>query len=149
MAVKGPVPAEDYEIEFGKARVVQEGGQITVVAIGAMVQRAVAAARELGDKGFSIEIIDPRTVSPLDTNTILASLKKTGRLLIVEEVFSPCSLSAEIAAHAADSGFDSLDAPVKRINCAFTPTPYSPALEKAVIPSIETIAGAMRGLIQE
>ncbi len=149
MSVKGPVPAEQYEIEFGKARVVQEGRQMTVVAVGAMVQRSVAAARQLAEEGFSIEIIDPRTVSPLDTNTILTSLKKTGRLLIVEEVFAPCSLSAEIAAHAADAGFDSLDAPVKRINCAFAPTPYSPVLEKAVIPSVETIAGAMRSLIKE
>ena len=149
MSVKGPVPAEEYEIQFGKARVVQEGRQITVVAIGAMVQRAIAAARQLEDEGFSIEIIDPRTVSPLDTKTILDSLKKTGRLLIVEEVFAPCSISAEIAAHAVDLGFDSLDAPVKRINAAFAPTPYSPILEKAVVPSVETIATGMRSLIKE
>jgi 2-oxoisovalerate dehydrogenase E1 component len=149
MSVKGPVPAEPYEIEFGKARVVQEGRQITVVAIAVMVQRVLAAARQLTEEGYSIEVIDPRTVSPLDTTTILASVKKTGRLLIVEEVFAPCSLAAEIAAQVADSGFDSLDAPVKRLNGAFAPTPYSPVLEKAVIPNVESIAEAIRSLINE
>jgi 2-oxoisovalerate dehydrogenase E1 component len=149
MSVKGPVPAEPYEIEFGKARVVQEGRQITVVAIALMVQRVLTAARQLTEEGFSIEVIDPRTVSPLDTTTILASVKKTGRLLIVEEVFAPCSLAAEIAAQAADAGFDSLDAPIKRLNGAFAPTPYSPVLEKAVIPNVESIAEAIRSLINE
>ena len=125
---------------------VEQGARVVVADINPSGGNQVA--RELGE-GFSVEIIDPRTVSPLDTNTILTSLEKTGRLLIVEEVFEPCSLSAEIAAHAADSGFDSLDAPVKRINCAFAPTPYSPVLEKAVIPDVGTIAQAMRSLIKE
>jgi 2-oxoisovalerate dehydrogenase E1 component len=149
MSVKGPVPVEPYEIDFGKARVVQEGSQVTTVAIGAMVHRAVSAARQLGEEGFSIEIIDPRTVSPLDTGTILSSVKKTGRLLIVEETFAPCSVAAEISAVVADAGFDSLDAPIKRLNGAFAPTPYSPVLEKAVIPNAESIVAAMRSLASE
>jgi 2-oxoisovalerate dehydrogenase E1 component len=149
MSVKGPVPVEPYEIEFGKARVVQEGRQITVVAVALMAQRVLIAARQLAEEGFSIEVIDPRTVSPLDTNTIFTSVKKTGRLLIVEETFAPCSIAAEIAAQVADSGFDSLDAPIKRLNGAFAPTPYSPVLEKAVIPSVERIVEAIRGLIKE
>jgi 2-oxoisovalerate dehydrogenase E1 component len=144
MAVKGPVPEEDYEIEFGKARILQEGNQVTVVGIGHMAQRALAAAQ-----GISAEVIDPRTVSPLDTATILQSIKKTGRLLIVDEAFAPCSLGAEIAAQMADIGFDYLDAPIRRINGAFAPTPYSPTLEPAVIPSQDQVAAAIRALISE
>lgn len=149
MSVKGPVPEESYEIEFGRARVLQAGTRITVVGVALMAQRALAAARQLAGEGISVEVIDPRTVSPLDTETILASVAKTGRLLIVEEVFGPCNIGAEIAAHAAAEGFDSLDAPVRRLHGAFAPTPYSPTLEAAVIPSIDTIADAIRKLAKE
>jgi pyruvate/2-oxoglutarate/acetoin dehydrogenase E1 component len=109
-----------------------------------MAQKALAAAKDTG-----AEVIDPRTVSPLDTTSILLSVKKTGRLLIVDEAFSPCSLGAEIAAQIADLGFDYLDAPIRRINGAFAPTPYSPTLEPAVIPSQDQIAAAIRRLINE
>ena len=149
MALKGPVPRQSYEIPFGKARVMREGEQITVVAVGLMVHRTLAAARQLADEGLSIEIIDPRTVSPLDIESILASVRKTGRLLIVEETFAQCSLSAEIAAQVAGAGFDSLDAPIRRVNGASVPTPYSPPLEAAVIPNEQVIAEAMRQLIRE
>ncbi|HUR46193.1 MAG TPA: dehydrogenase E1 component subunit alpha/beta [Candidatus Saccharimonadales bacterium] len=149
MASKGAVPVEPYEIEFGKARIVREGNNVTVVGIGFMAHRALLAAEALATEGISVEVIDPRTVSPLDMETILASLKKTGRLLIVDEAFAPCSLGAEIAARAADSGFDDLDAPIRRLNGAFTPTPYSPPLEKAVIPQVDDIVQAMRELIKE
>ena len=128
MATKGPVPAEPYEIEFGQARVAREGSDVTVVALALMVQRSLAAAEQLAKEGISVEVIDPRTVSPLDTDTILASVKKTGRLLIVDEAFSPCGIGAEIAARVADAGFDDLDAPIRRLNGAFAPTPYSPPL---------------------
>ena len=149
MATKGPVPAEPYEIEFGKARIAREGRDVTVVAIALMVQRSISAADQLAKEGISVEVIDPRTVSPLDTDTILASVKKTGRLLIVDEAFSPCSLVAEIAARVADTGFDDLDAPIRRLNGAFAPTPYSPPLEKAVTPQIEDIVKAIRELTEE
>ena len=149
MAVKGPVPDEPYEIEFGKARVLHEGRQLTVVGIAAMAQRALAAARQLVTENLSVEVIDPRTVSPLDTQTILESLKKTGRLLIVDEAFAPCGLGAEIAAAVGHEGFDYLDAPIRRVNGAFAPTPYSPVLESAVIPGLDTITEAMRSLIAE
>src|SRR4051812_14391815 len=149
MAAKGPVPAEPYEIEFGKARIASEGSDLTVVAIGFMVQHSLAAAEQLAKEGFSIEVVDPRTISPLDTVSILASVKKTGRLLIVDEAFAPCSLGAEIAARVADAGFDDLDAPIRRLNGAFTPTPYSPSLEKAVTPQVEDIIQAMRDLLDE
>jgi 2-oxoisovalerate dehydrogenase E1 component len=149
LATKGAVPEESYEIEFGRARVVRSGAQVTVVAIGAMVPLALTAAAQLNQEGVSVEVIDPRTVLPLDTGTILTSLAKTGRLLIVDEAFSPCSVASEIAACAADSGFDDLDAPIRRLNGAFTPTPYSPALEAAVVPSAGAIAQAIRRLMAE
>jgi len=149
MATKGPVPPEPYEIEFGQARIAREGRDVTVVAIALMVPRSLAAAEQLAKEGIAVEIIDPRTVSPLDTDTILASIKKTGRLLIVDEAFSPCSLGAEIAACVADAGFDDLDAPIRRLNGAFAPTPYSPSLEKAVTPQVEDIVKAINDLIEE
>jgi 2-oxoisovalerate dehydrogenase E1 component len=149
MSVKGPVPAEPYEIEFGKARVVREGRDMTVVAIGVTVHRAVEAAERLGADGMSVEVIDPRTTSPLDVESILTSVRKTGRLLVVDEAFGPCGIASEIAAHVADAGFDDLDAPIKRVTGAFAPTPYSPTLEAAVVVSTDAIAQAMRELASE
>jgi len=149
MSLKGPVPAGSYEIEFGKARVLREGRHATVVAIAFMTQRALAAATELAAEGISVEVIDPRTVSPLDTASILASVRKTGRLLVVDEAFAPCGLGAEIAAQVAEAGFDDLDAPIRRVNGAFVPTPYSPALEPAVTPNVAVIANAIRALVNE
>lgn len=149
MSMKGPVPAEPYEIEFGKARLLREGRHVTVVAIAFMTQRALAATIELAAEGISVEVIDPRTVSPLDTATILASVHKTGRLLIVDEAFAPFGLGAEIAAQVAEAGFNDLDAPIRRVNGAFAPTPYSPVLEAAVIPDVAAIANAIRALVNE
>ena len=96
-----------------------------------------------------MEVIDPRTVAPLDVDTILESVEKTGRLLIVDETFAPCGIGAEIAAQVADRGFDSLDAPIRRLNGAFAPTPYSPPLEAAMLPDVAAIARAIRELSQE
>src|SRR6266542_6621691 len=149
MATKGPVPVASYEIEFGQARVAREGCDLTIVTIALMVPRSLAAAAQLASEGVSVEIIDPRTVSPLDTGTILASVAKTGRLLIVDEAFPPCGFGAEIAARGADAGFDDLDAPIRRLNGAFVPTPYSPPLEKAVTPQVEDIVRAIRELLEE
>jgi 2-oxoisovalerate dehydrogenase E1 component len=149
MAVKGPVPVESYEIEFGRARIVRAGTHVTVVALALMVQRALSAAELLMEEGISVEVIDPRTVSPLDTDAILSSVAKTGRLLIVDEAFAPCSLGAEIAASVADAGFNNLDAPIRRLNGAFAPVPYSPPLEKALVPDVDTIAQSIRDLMAE
>ena len=149
LAIKGPVPEENYEIPFGQAKVVREGTDATVVAISLMVHHAIKAAEELAAEGISIEIIDPRTVSPLDTETILRSVAKTGRVLVVDEAFQPCSVASEIAAQIADAGFDDLDAPVKRLNGAFTPTPYAPTLEKAIVPQVEDVVKAIRALLEE
>ena len=149
MAVKGPVPVESYEIEFGKARIARAGTDVTVVALALMVQRALAAAESLIKEGISVEVIDPRTVSPLDTDAILASVAKTGRLLIIDEACAPCSLGAEIAAQVADAGFNDLDAPIRRLNGAFAPVPYSPPLEKALVPDVDAITRSIRDLISE
>jgi 2-oxoisovalerate dehydrogenase E1 component len=146
---KGPVPEEDYEIDFGQAAVVREGRDVTVVSLALMLRRTLAACERLAADGISVEVIDPRTVSPLDSETILRSVQKTGRLLIVDEAFSPFGLGAEIAARVADAGFDDLDAPIRRLHGAFAPTPYSPALEKAVVPQVEDIEKSIRELLEE
>lgn len=151
MAMKGPVPEpeEDYYIPFGQARIAREGKDVTVVALTLMVRKTLEAAEALAKDGISVEVIDPRTVSPLDTDTILESVKKTGRLLVIDESFQPCGIGAEIAAQIMDKGFDELDAPVRRMNGGFTPTPYSPSLEAAIVPNPKTIAQAIRDLIKE
>ena len=96
-----------------------------------------------------MEVLDPRTVSPLDTFAILASVRKTGRLLVVDESFGPCGLASEIAAQVADAGFDDLDAPIRRLHGAFAPTPYSPTLEAPMIPNAGAIGAAIRELVNE
>jgi len=149
LGMKGPVPTEDYEIEFGRAAVVREGRDATVVALAMMVHQARKACETLAKEGVSVELIDPRTVAPLDADTIARSVAKTGRLLIVDEAFAPCGVGAEIAAQLADRGFDHLDAPIRRLNGAHTPTPYSPSLEAAVVPNPAQIAQAIRDLVAE
>ncbi len=149
LSVKGPVPTDDYEIEFGQARISRAGRDLTIVAIAHMVSQAELAADQLAAEGISIEIVDPRTISPLDSTTILKSVAKTGRLLILDEAFGPCGIGAEIAARIADAGFDELDAPIRRLNGAFVPTPYSPPLEKQVTPSVESITNAARDLLSD
>ncbi len=148
-ATKGPVPTESYEIEFGKARVVREGTHVTVVALALMLHRALAAAEQLAAEGISVEVVDPRTVSPLDTDTIVASVAKTGRLLVVDESFGPFGFGAEVAARIAEVGFNELDAPIRRVAGLFAPTPYSPTLEKAMVPQVDAIASALRSLANE
>lgn len=149
LAIKGPVPQESYEIEFGRAAVVREGNDVTVVALALMVHQALKACGVLAREGISVELIDPRTVAPLDVETIHASVRKTGRLLIVDETFAPFGFGAEVAASIADAGFDALDAPIRRLNGAHTPTPYSPPLETAVVPGLDAIVQAVRDLIAE
>jgi 2-oxoisovalerate dehydrogenase E1 component len=149
LGVKGPVPERDYEIDFGQAAVVREGKDVTVVALALMVRKTLEACNRLAQQGISVEVIDPRTVSPLDGDTILASVHKTGRLLIVDEAFAPFGLGAEVAARVIEAGFDDLDAPIRRLSGAFTPTPYSPPLEKAVVPQVDDIERALRDLLEE
>jgi 2-oxoisovalerate dehydrogenase E1 component len=149
MQVKGHVPAAHYEIPFGQARIVRPGTDVTVVAFSLMVQHSLKAAEQLASEGISVEIIDPRTVSPLDIDSILRSLSKTGRILVVDEAFGPCGFASEIAAHMADAGFNDLDAPIKRLHGAQAPTPYAPTLEQAMVPNVQQIAQAIRELVRE
>lgn len=149
LATKSRVPEDEYYIEFGRAAVTREGSDITIVALAMMHHRAIEASEILAKEGISVEVIDPRTVSPLDTETILNSVSKTGRLLIVDEAFSPCGFGAEIAAAVGAAGFDDLDAPIRRLHGAFTPTPYSPPLEAAIVPNAAQIAQAVRDLLAE
>jgi 2-oxoisovalerate dehydrogenase E1 component len=149
LASKGPVPETAYEIPFGEAAVVREGRDVTVVALARMVHRSLEAAVSLAGDGISVEIIDPRTVAPLDIETIGRSVAKTGRLLIADEAFAPFGVGAEIAAEIADRFFDELDAPIRRLSGLHTPTPYSPPLEAAVVPDTSAIANAIRELVAE
>jgi 2-oxoisovalerate dehydrogenase E1 component len=149
LSARGPVPEGDYEIPFGRAAVVREGTDVTVVALARMVHLAREAAGALAGEGISVELIDPRTVAPLDAAAILESVRKTGRLLIADEAFAPFGLGAEVAAQVADLGFDDLDAPIRRLNGRHTPTPYSPPLEAAVVPDAAAIVQAVRDLIAE
>ncbi len=146
---KGPVPEEEYYLPFGQAAVAREGTDVTVVALALMVRKTIEAADKLAAEGISVEVIDPRTVAPLDINTILESVHKTGRLLIVDETFGPFGVGGEIAAQVVDLAFDDLDAPIRRLNGSHTPTPYSPPLEAAVVPNPGSIAQAIRDLIAE
>jgi 2-oxoisovalerate dehydrogenase E1 component len=149
LTMKRHVPQDDYEIEFGRAAIVRQGRDVTVVALARMVHLALSVCEELEREGISVEVIDPRTVAPLDTESILQSVARTGRLLIVDEPPSPCGFAAEIAAQVTDAGFNDLDAPIRRLTGAFTPTPYSPPLEAATVPSAAAIADAIRSLVKE
>ncbi|HSQ55552.1 MAG TPA: transketolase C-terminal domain-containing protein, partial [Gemmata sp.] len=149
LTLKGAVPASVYEIPFGEAAIVREGKDITVVALARMVSRTAEVAEGLGREGISVEVIDPRTVAPLDVETIGRSIAKTGRLLIADEAFGPFGVGAEIAAQIADRFFNELDAPIRRLNGLHTPTPYSPPLEAAMVPSTEALTSAIRELMAE
>ena len=149
LGLKGPVPEEDYAIPFGQARLARPGNDITVIAIAHMVRKTLEACEALSREGVSAEVIDPRTLAPLDTAAILESVRKTGRLLIVDETYGPCGVGAEIAAQVMEQAFDDLDAPVRRLNGAHTPTPYSPPLEAAVVPGTDSISQAIRDLLAE
>jgi 2-oxoisovalerate dehydrogenase E1 component len=149
LTIRGDVPQEYYELPFGQAVVLREGSDVTIVSLAQMVHRSLEAATALESEGISVEVIDPRTVAPLDTDTILRSVAKTGRLLIVDETFAPFGLGAEIAARIVESGFDELDAPIRRLHGVHTPTPYSPTLERAIIPNAEDIVRSVKKLIDE
>jgi 2-oxoisovalerate dehydrogenase E1 component len=143
---KGPQPPDDHIVPIGRARVVRDGTDITVVSVSRMVHEAVAAADAVASDGISVEVIDLRTVAPLDTATILESVAKTSRLLIAHEAVVPFGIGAEIAATVARDGFWTLDAPIERVGAAFTPPPYAPSLEHAWLPDRDTIAAAVRRL---
>jgi len=144
---KGPVPEEVYTIPLGVSNIVREGEDLTVIATGKMIELAVQAADELRGE-IDVELIDPRTVVPLDEETILKSIMKTGRLLIVDEDYERCGFSSEVAAIAAEKGFHSLRAPISRIATPNVPIPYNPSLEEHVLPSRTDVVRAARHLVK-
>ena len=141
-----PVPEEPYRLPLGKARVLREGDDVTLVALGAMVPLALRVARELEGEGTSVEVIDPRTLSPLDSETILASVAKTSRAVVVHEAAQFCGFGAEVAAQISEHGFWDLDAPVARVGAPHHPIPYQKDLELLTLPDARKIADAIRGL---
>lgn len=141
---KGPVPEEPYRVPFGVADVKREGSDVTVVAISAMVPRALEAAEILAGEGIDVEVVDPRTLSPLDEETIIGSVTKTGALVIVDESPPRCSVASEIAAVVSEEAFDLLNAPVRRVTAPHTPVPFAPSLESAYAPSVQRIVDAVR-----
>ncbi|MBC8447764.1 MAG: dehydrogenase E1 component subunit alpha/beta [Chloroflexi bacterium] len=149
LALKGPVPDGEYLIPFGQAAIRRAGTDLTVVGVGFTVQQALDAAELLTAEGISAEVLDPRTLAPLDIGTILASVHKTGRLLVVDEDFAPCGVGAEIATQVMERAFDDLDAPVRRVNGLFAPAPYSPALYEPMVPTVKSIVQAARELLAE
>jgi 2-oxoisovalerate dehydrogenase E1 component len=146
--MKGPKPPADYLVPLGKAKVVREGTDLTIVSVSRMVHEALAAAESLAQRGISAEVIDLRTVAPLDKETILASLSKTNRLLIAHEGVTDFGIGAEIAALAAFDGFWTLDAPVMRVAPPPTPSPYAPNLEKQWLPDRQAIERAAAALVR-
>jgi pyruvate dehydrogenase E1 component beta subunit len=145
--IKGKVPEEDYTIPFGVADVKKEGEDATIFATLYMVHKALEAAQELRKQGISVEVIDPRTLVPLDKEAVINSVKKTGRIVIVTEDCKTAGVSAEIAAVVAEEALDYLDAPIRRVAEPDTPIPFSPSLERFVIPNEKTIIKAVREVL--
>jgi pyruvate dehydrogenase E1 component beta subunit len=142
-----PAPEDDYTIPFGVADIKRQGRDVTIVATGFMVHQALQSAQLLEKQGIDVEIVDPRTLAPLDKETILRSVEKTSRLVVVSEDVMTCGVAAEISALVAEYGIFSLDAPIKRISVPDTPIPFAPVMERAVIPQVERITGVVKALL--
>ena len=146
-ATKGIVPDEEYLIPLGQAEVKRAGRDVTVVATATMVQKALEAAEDLSKEGIEIEVVDPRSLVPLDRETLMGSVKKTGRLLIAHEANMTGGIGGEIAAIAAKEAFGYLDAPIERVCAPDTPVPFSPPLEKFYIPKKEDIVNTAKKMM--
>ncbi len=144
--LKGPVPAEEYTVPFGVADVKGVGRDITIVATSSMVQVALGAAHLLQEIGISAEVIDPRTIWPLDEKALIESAKKTSRVIVVDEGYGRYGVTAEIAAVIAEGAFYNLDAPVKRMGAMHVPIPFSPPLEDATVPTDKSVFEVARVL---
>lgn len=145
-AVKGDVPKEDYTVPFGQAAVRREGRDASLIAIGGILPRAMEAADRLAEGGISVEVVDPRTLVPLDTMILVESVKKTGRAVIVHEAHRRAGPGAEIAAILAEEAIGYLDGPILRVATKNVPIPYNPELEASILPSVEDIVEAVEGL---
>lgn len=146
-AVKGPVPEDDYAIPFGQAAIRREGSAATLIAIGGRLPAAMQAAEKLAESGVSVEVIDPRTLVPLDTATLVASVKKTKRVVIVHEAHRRAGPGAEIAAVLAEEAIGYLDAPIIRVATKNVPFPYNPELEQYILPGVDDIVRAVDGVV--
>lgn len=146
--LKGPVPETDEAIPFGQAEIKRAGGDVTVVATSLMVQRSLAVAERLALEGIQVEVVDPRTLVPLDFGTIMTSLEKSRRIVVVDECHQSCGVAAELVARVAETGFDKLRAPIQRVATLDVPVPYSPPLEDFISPSEARIAGAIRAALR-
>ncbi|HEV8637992.1 MAG TPA: alpha-ketoacid dehydrogenase subunit beta [Chloroflexota bacterium] len=146
-ATRGPVPEEEYLVPFGAADVKREGTDVTVVGIHTMMHRALAAAEKLAAEGISLEVIDPRTLVPLDVDAIVASVRKTKHLVIAHEAVERCGAAGEIAMQVMDRAFDYLDAPIKRVCGRNVPIPYNLALERLAIPQEEDLIAGVREVL--
>jgi pyruvate dehydrogenase E1 component beta subunit len=142
--VKGEVPEKLEPVPLGKARVVREGTDVTVIATGPLVQRALKAAEEAESEGISVEIVDPRTLQPLDTETLVESVKKTNRAVVAHEAVTRMGFGAEVAAVLQEQAFDWLDAPIERVGAKFAPLPFSPVMEQFVVPQPDDVLAAVR-----
>lgn len=147
LEVRGPVPDHDEAIPFGRAEVKRLGADVTVIATSFMVQRSLAVAERLASEGIQAEVVDPRTVVPLDFETLMASVEKTRRVVIVDECHLSCGLAAELGARVYEAGFDRLKAPIKRVATLDVPVPYSEPLEDFIGPSESRIAEAIRSVL--
>ena len=145
--VTGEVPEDAYALPLGEAEVVRDGDDVTVVAIGRMVSVAEQAADQLAGDGISCEVVDPRTISPLDTDTILESVEHTGRLVVVDEATPRCNLATDISATVAKEGFGSLRAPIEMVTAPHTPVPFSDALEDLYVPDAQRVANAVKATV--
>jgi pyruvate dehydrogenase E1 component beta subunit len=143
LATKGDVPDESYAIPFGEANVLREGKDVTIVTYGLMVLMAMGVAQELAKNGVQCEVIDLRTLSPLDEDTILESVENTGRLVVVDEAYPRCSIAADVSSLVAEKAFGSLKAPIAKVTAPHSPVPFAKALEDAFVPSPERIAAAV------
>lgn len=143
----GEVPEGHYTIPFGKADIKRTGSDLTIVAIGKQVHTALTAAELLAEKGIQVEVVDPRSLSPLDEETILSSVAKTNRLIVIDEANPRCSVATDIAALVADKGFDTLDAPIRRITAPHTPVPFSPPLEDLYLPTPQKVIQVVSEMI--
>jgi pyruvate dehydrogenase E1 component beta subunit len=147
--VKGEVPDEEYLVPFGKAAIQRSGTDVTVVALGTMVREALKAAEQLAIENIQVEVVDPRSLRPLDIDTIIESVMRTSRLVIVHEAPQFGGMGAEIAAQVAKEAFGFLDAPIERVTAPETPVPMSPVLENAYLPNADRIITTIKGIISQ
>lgn len=149
-ASKGEVPEDDdYLVPFGEAKIIRTGTDVTILALSQMVHLALNAAERLSELGLSVEVIDPRTITPFDSETLLRSVTKTGKLVIVHEAVKRAGVGSEIAAMIQERAFDYLDAPIQRVGAPFCPVPYSVPLERAYLPDVDKIIQAVRRVTEE